>query len=188
VRRRASPGRLLRMLNVCHAAIGIVVYRRELGAIAADGIVGSVPSRGERAAAMWFIGSALPGWLVGHLVDVAADAGDEKAVRLAGALGVAGGTARAILAPNAAALLQIAVCVRLLSAPARIPIPDSAQVMQGPSPSSAASPTWRAPRQDRGPHEPGCSRLVRQLMLSWADLRWPLAPAQPSRTRASARR
>jgi hypothetical protein len=113
--RTGSPGRWLRLLNVSHAAIGVVVYRRELRAIAADGIAGSVPSRGERAAALWFIGSAVPGWLVGHLVDVAAQAGDQRAVRLAGALGLAGGVCRAILTPNAAALLQIAVCARLVN-------------------------------------------------------------------------
>lgn len=103
------------MLNVCHAAIGVVVYRRELREIAADGIAGSVPSRGGRAGAMWFIGSALPGWLVGYLVDVAAEAGDRDAVRLAGALGLAGGFGRAIVTPNVAALLQIVVCARLLN-------------------------------------------------------------------------
>ncbi len=113
--RAVSPGRPLRLLNVGHALIGVIVYRRELRSIAAEGIVGAVPSRGERAAALWFIGSAVPGWLVGHLVDVAAQAGERRAVRLAGALGLAGGVARAILTPNAAALAQIAVCARLLN-------------------------------------------------------------------------
>ncbi len=122
------------MLNVCHAAIGVVVYRRELRGIAADGIAGSVPSRGERAAAMWFIGSAAPGWLVGHLVDVAADAGDEKAVRLAGALGLAGGVGRAILTPNAAALLQIAVCARLLNNSRSVSGPQARAAQRGARP------------------------------------------------------
>lgn len=114
-RRASSPGRWLRILNLSHAAIGIVVYRREIREILADGILGSVPSRSERAAAVWFIGSAAPGWLVGHLVDVAAQAGDRQAVRVAGALGLAGGVGRAILTPNAGAALQIVVCARLLS-------------------------------------------------------------------------
>ena len=113
--RKGSPGRWLRLLNVGHAAIGVVVYRRELREIAADGIVGSIPSRGERAAALWFIGSAVPGWLVGHLVDVAMEAGDQKAVRLAGALGLVCAVGRVILTPNAVALLQIAVCARLVN-------------------------------------------------------------------------
>lgn len=56
-----SPGRWLRALTLAHVGVGIAVYRRELRGIAADGFFGAVPYRSERAAALWFIGSAFPG-------------------------------------------------------------------------------------------------------------------------------
>jgi hypothetical protein len=36
-------------------------------------LVGAVPYRSTHAAALWFIGTAMPGWLVGRLVDVATE-------------------------------------------------------------------------------------------------------------------
>lgn len=108
------PGRWLRWLNVSHAVIGIVAYRREFLGMASDGVAGSVSYRGERAGALWFVGSALPGWMVGRLVDVAAQAGDREAVRLAGLLGLAGGVGRAVVMPTVGAWLQVVVCARLV--------------------------------------------------------------------------
>jgi hypothetical protein len=90
------------------------VYRRELRDIASNGFVKTVPYRSERAAALWFIGAALPGWLVGRLADVAADAGDTEAVRLAGLMGLAGGVGGAVLMPTSPMWLQAIVCARMV--------------------------------------------------------------------------
>jgi uncharacterized protein DUF6463 len=108
------PGRWLRLLSVSHATVGAVVYRRELWDIASRGFVGAAPYRSKRAAALWFIGSAMPGWLVGRLVDVAADAGDEEAVRMVGVLGLAAGVGAAVVMPTSTSWLQMIVCARLI--------------------------------------------------------------------------
>jgi hypothetical protein len=109
-----SPGRWLRTLTLAHAGLGAVVYRRELRGIAADGFFGAVPYRSERAAALWFIGSAFPGWLVGHFVDVAAAAGDRRSVRLAGLLGTGAGLGGAILMPTSRMWAQTVVCAHIV--------------------------------------------------------------------------
>jgi hypothetical protein len=110
----ALPGRWLRRLSVAHAVLGVLIYRRELGDIGSRGFVGAVPYRSERAAALWFVGSALPGWLVGRLVDVAAEAGDADAVREAGVLGLAAGLGGAVLMPVSPFLIQVAVCSEIV--------------------------------------------------------------------------
>jgi hypothetical protein len=109
-----QPGRWLRLFSLGHAALGVVVYHRELLDIASRGFVGTVPYRSRRAAALWFIGAALPGWLVGRLADVAADAGDMEAVRLAGLAGLAGGIGGALLMPASPLWLQAVVCARMV--------------------------------------------------------------------------
>lgn len=113
-RERTSPGRWLRMLTVAHAGLGIAVYRHELKGIASDRVFGAVPYRSERAAALWFIGSAFPGWLVGHLVDVAAAAGDRRSVRLAGLLGLGAGLGGAAMMPRSPMWAQIVVCADIV--------------------------------------------------------------------------
>jgi len=111
----ASPrGRSLRLLSLAHGIVGAFVYRHELREIASRGFVGAAPYRSERAAALWFIGSALPGWLVGRLVDLAADAGDRDAIRLAGVLGLVAGVGGAVLMPPSTLWLQVVVYGRLL--------------------------------------------------------------------------
>jgi hypothetical protein len=112
--RRRPPGRPLQLLTIAHAVLGVVVYRRELREIAADGFLGAVPYRSSRAAALWFIGSAFPGWLVGRLVDVGTEAGDHRTVQLAGALGAAAGLGGAILMPRSPMWVQAIVCARIV--------------------------------------------------------------------------
>lgn len=123
---RTSPGRWLRALTVAHAGLGLVVYRHELRGIASDRVIGAVPYRSERAAALWFIGSAFPGWLVGHLVDVAADAGDRRSVRLAGMLGLGAGLGGAAMMPKSPMWAQVLVCADIVRQAQRIAEPAAA--------------------------------------------------------------
>ena len=109
-----GPGRWLRGLSLAHAAVGIAVYRRELREIAADRMVGAVPYRSARAAALWFIGSAFPGWLVGHYVDLATEARDRRALRRVGLLGVAAGVGGALAMPRSPMWIQVLVCVGIV--------------------------------------------------------------------------
>jgi uncharacterized protein DUF6463 len=122
------PGRWLRRLTLAHAGIGVAVYRRELRGIAADGFLGTVPYRSERAAALWFIGTAFPGWMVGHLVDVAATAGDRRAVRLAGLLGLSAGLGGGILMPKSPLWVQAIVCARIVRDSRLVAEPDTKPV------------------------------------------------------------
>jgi Family of unknown function (DUF6463) len=122
-----SPGRSLRALTIVHAALGAVIYRGELRDIAADGIVGAVPYRSERAAALWFIGSAFPGWLVGHLVDVAAAAGDRRSVRMAGMLGLGAGLGGAVMMPRSPMWIQVLVCAGIVRDSRRIAKPHTSR-------------------------------------------------------------
>lgn len=121
----ASPGRWLRRLTVGHAALGLLVYRRELREIGARGVVGAVPYRSRHAAALWFVGAALPGWLVGRLVDVAAEAGDADAVGRAAMLGLAGGLGGAVLMPVSPLWIQALVCGQMLRESRRLGRADS---------------------------------------------------------------
>jgi hypothetical protein len=113
-REPTSPGKWLRTLTICHAGLGVLVYRHELREIARGGLVGTVPYRSRRAAALWFIGSAFPGWMVGHLVDVAAEAGDWRSVRMAGLLGTGAGAGGAILMPKSLMWVQVVLCAGIV--------------------------------------------------------------------------
>jgi hypothetical protein len=112
--KQQSLGRWLRWLAVAHAAFGVAVYRRELGEIAADGMIGAVPHHSDRAAALWFIGSAFPGWLVGQYVDLAAATGDWRAVRRAGLLGTGAGLAGALAMPRSPMWIQVLICAQIV--------------------------------------------------------------------------
>jgi hypothetical protein len=109
-----TPGRWLRALALAHAALGTVVYRRELRAIAAEGVFDTVPYRSDRAAALWFVGSAFPGWLVGRFVDTSIAAGDYRSAQLAGVLGTLAGAGGAVLMPRSLSLLQVPICARIV--------------------------------------------------------------------------
>ena len=87
-RRAIGNGAALRLLAVGHAVTGAVLYRNALRSIARDGVVGTVPYRGPKATAFWFIMPSATTWLVGRLVSRAEEAQDEEALRAAGRIGV----------------------------------------------------------------------------------------------------
>ena len=121
-----SLGAPLRRLSIAHALLGCLIYRRELHDIASRGFVGAVPYRSRRAAALWFVGSALPGWLVGRLVDATAEAGDAQALRLAGRMGLAAAAGGALLMPASTLWIQAVICTRIVRASRRIGPSDAA--------------------------------------------------------------
>jgi hypothetical protein len=81
-------GRLLSLLALVHAMVGAIFYRRELRAIARDGIVGEVPYRGPKATAFWFLVPSATIWQTGSLMSRAEESGDAEALRNAGLIGL----------------------------------------------------------------------------------------------------
>ena len=61
-------GTLVLWIAATHSAVGTALYWPELVSACADGIVASVPDRGDRAAAFWFLYTgvvfAALGWIV----------------------------------------------------------------------------------------------------------------------------
>ncbi|MFI8852478.1 DUF6463 family protein [Streptomyces sp. 891-h] len=83
---RPSTGRLIQAVAVGHGAIGAVLYREELAQLARDGVLNTVPERGDRAAAFWFMTAAPALWAVGRLVHSAERNDDAAAQRATGAV------------------------------------------------------------------------------------------------------
>jgi hypothetical protein len=88
---RRSPGWWLQVLGVAHAGVGAGLYREALGDIARSTLVGSVPDRGDRATAFWFMAASPLLWLSGRLLRSAESAGDLGAQRAAGSVLTAAG-------------------------------------------------------------------------------------------------
>lgn len=88
---RRSPGWWLQFLGVAHAGVGVVLYHDALAEIASAGIINSVPDRGDRATAFWFMASAPTLWLGGRLLRSAEAAGDLAGQRAAGVVLTAAG-------------------------------------------------------------------------------------------------
>ncbi|GAB2607767.1 hypothetical protein GCM10027168_45840 [Streptomyces capparidis] len=84
--KRRSAGRWLQVVGIGHGAIGAVIYRDVLADIARGKLVNSVPDRGDRAAAFWFMAAAPALWMGGRLLRSAEEHGDIPAQRAAGAV------------------------------------------------------------------------------------------------------
>ncbi|MZG02143.1 DUF6463 family protein [Streptomyces sp. SID5614] len=97
---RASAGRLLQVVGIAHGAIGAVIYRDVFVGIGRGPVVGSVPDRGDRAAAFWFMAAAPTLWLGGRLLRSAEEHGDLPAQRAAGAVLAAVGAVGTVAMPK----------------------------------------------------------------------------------------
>ncbi len=79
---------------MAHGAVGAVLYRDVLADMARANPLGSVPDRGDRATAFWFLAAAPALWMGGRLLRSAEEHGDIPAQRAAGvvltAVGLAG--------------------------------------------------------------------------------------------------
>jgi len=79
----SSNGRLLQRLAVLHTLVGAAFFRRELGDIGREGVVGAVPYRGAEATAFWFLVPSPLLWILGRLLERAERTGDAAALRSA---------------------------------------------------------------------------------------------------------
>ncbi|WP_432004263.1 DUF6463 family protein [Streptomyces sioyaensis] len=85
--KRRSAGFWLQVVGIGHGAIGAVVYRDVFADMAANrSLVNSVPGRGDRAAAFWFMAAAPALWMGGRLLRSAEEHKDIPAQRAAGAV------------------------------------------------------------------------------------------------------
>jgi hypothetical protein len=95
-----SPGWWLQLIACGHAAVGTVVYRDVLAGIVRDKVFRTVPDRGDRATAFWFMTAAPSLWVTGRLLRSAEARGDVRGQRIAGGvvagLGLTGATAMPI--------------------------------------------------------------------------------------------
>jgi hypothetical protein len=97
--RLISPGWWLQVIGVAHAGVGVVLHREPLAEIVRAKVIGSVPDRGDRATAFWFLAVAPLSWIAGRLLRSAEVAGDLPAQREAGAVLTAVGVAGAAVMP-----------------------------------------------------------------------------------------
>lgn len=92
--KRRSAGHWLQVVSIGHGAIGAVIYRDVLADLAREKLLNSVPERGDRAAAFWFMAAAPALWMGGRLLRSAEEHKDVPAQRAAGtvltAVGVTG--------------------------------------------------------------------------------------------------
>ncbi|MFF6995374.1 DUF6463 family protein [Streptomyces sp. NPDC008313] len=97
--KRQSAGQWLQLVGIGHGAIGAVIYRDVLTGVACDGF-GSVPRRGDRAAAFWFMVAAPALWMGGRLLRSAEEHEDVPAQRAAGAVLTAVGVTGTAVMPK----------------------------------------------------------------------------------------
>ncbi len=87
-RKAIGEGDLLRLLAFAHTIVGFGFYRAELRSIGRSRIFASVPYRGPRATAFWFLVPSPLMWIIGSLVRDAEHAGRLHAVRAAHRVGI----------------------------------------------------------------------------------------------------
>ncbi|WP_369178997.1 DUF6463 family protein [Streptomyces mutabilis] len=97
---RRSAGRQIQFVGLAHGAMGAVIYRDVLADIARGSLLGSVPDRGDRAAAFWFLAAAPALWMGGRLLRSAEEHEDVPAQRAAGAVLTAVGVTGTALMPK----------------------------------------------------------------------------------------
>ncbi|AXK36298.1 hypothetical protein DVA86_30640 [Streptomyces armeniacus] len=92
--KRYSAGSWLQVVGIGHAVVGAVAYRDVLAGMVRENPCDSVPDRGDRATAFWFMAAAPTLWLGGRLLRSAEEHQDVSAQRAVGvaltAVGVAG--------------------------------------------------------------------------------------------------
>ncbi len=105
-------GRLLQVVALAHTAVGAVFYRQELRQVAADGVVNSVPYRGPKATAFWFLVPSPLLWILGRLLSDAEEAADAEALRNASRVGLASSVLAVLCMPVSGFWAWIAISLR----------------------------------------------------------------------------
>jgi hypothetical protein len=98
--KRRSAGRWLQVVGIGHGVIGAVAYRDVFTGMAREGLVGSVPDRGDRAAAFWFMVASPALWMGGRLLRSAEERRDVPAQRAAGVVLAVVGVAGTVAMPK----------------------------------------------------------------------------------------
>ncbi|MGC9439408.1 DUF6463 family protein [Streptomyces sp. WG5] len=98
--KRRSAGRWLQVVGTGHGVLGAVIYRDVLVDMARDGLIDSVPDRGDRAAAFWFMAAAPALWLGGRLLQAAEEHEDIPAQRAAGVVLTVVGATGTVMMPK----------------------------------------------------------------------------------------
>lgn len=117
--RASSPGWWLQVIGLAHAGVGVVLHREPLVEIVRAKVIGTVPERGDRATAFWFLVVAPTSWIAGRLLRSAELTGDLSAQRQAGAVLTAVGVTGAAVMPISPFWSLIAVGVGAIRASRR---------------------------------------------------------------------
>ncbi|MFI7291012.1 DUF6463 family protein [Streptomyces anulatus] len=144
---RGSTGRWLQVVGIAHGAIGAVIYRDVLADMGRD-VVDSVPERGDRAAAFWFMAAAPTLWLGGRLLRSAEEHDDIPAQRAAGIALAAVGVVGTVAMPKSGFPSLVGIGGVLLRRPLR-----SGDAKARTASAGAAGTTGAAPAPERpGPY------------------------------------
>jgi hypothetical protein len=112
VRPLPSNGRLLQAVAVAHAVVGGIVHRKGLTDIGRAGVVGSIPYRGPRATAFWFLMPSPLCWIIGGLMHRAELGGDAEALREASRLSLASALFAVICLPVSGFWAWLGISIR----------------------------------------------------------------------------
>jgi hypothetical protein len=119
VRGLPGNGRLLQLVGLGHALVGAAVYREELKEIGSERVVASIPYRGPKATAFWFMVPSALIWIIGGLVHKAERAGDAEALREAHRVSLASAIVATACVPVSGFWAWIAISLRGLHAARR---------------------------------------------------------------------
>ncbi|MFB7087097.1 DUF6463 family protein [Streptomyces sp. NPDC056296] len=98
--KRRSAGRWLEVVGIGHGILGAVAYRDVFTDMARGQLLDSVPERGDRAAAFWFMAAAPALWMGGRLLRSAEKHEDIPAQRAAGVVLAAVGVTGTVAMPK----------------------------------------------------------------------------------------
>jgi len=107
-----GEGTLLRLLGLAHAIVGIALYRREIRAIGAEGVLAGIPYRGPKATPFWFLMQTPMIWIVAGLVGKAEEAKDWRSLRTAHRVSAASALVAIVLLPVSGFWGWLAVSLR----------------------------------------------------------------------------
>lgn len=82
--RARSAGWWVQVVALSHLTVGARLFRDVIGEVSRAGVVGTVPLRGDRATAFWFLLASPVWWALGRELRAAEDRDDRAAQRRTG--------------------------------------------------------------------------------------------------------